>query len=195
MSEGFWPWWSGGLAVAGIAVLYPLLTGRLLGVSSLYASLFEKRAARSAPLSELEAALLAETEAEFGPGTATEQRSTIAVRMQRLRLEAERSRPWFLVGMLLGPALFVWALGGLRLSFTLGERFDARYGSFGALPAAVLVVSGVLIGFGARLGGGCTSGHGISGFARGERGSLLTTFVFWTTALVVAWLFALFGRS
>jgi uncharacterized membrane protein YedE/YeeE len=56
-------------------------------------------------------------------------------------------------------------------------------------------VSGILIGVGTRVAGGCTSGHGISGVARGERGSWLTTLVFWATALGVAWTFIAFGRA
>jgi hypothetical protein len=66
----FWPWWWGGLAMGGIATLYPLLSGRLLGVSSAFGALFERREPARANLSELEAALLAETEAEFGPAPA-----------------------------------------------------------------------------------------------------------------------------
>ena len=53
---------------------------------------------------------------------------------------------------------------------------------------------GVLIGLGTRMGGGCTSGHGISGFARGERGSLVTTAVFWSTAVATDWTWEFFRQ-
>ncbi|HEY3500984.1 MAG TPA: YeeE/YedE thiosulfate transporter family protein [Polyangiaceae bacterium] len=188
----FLPFWLGGLAVGAIATLYPLLSGRLLGVSSSYASVFEKRSEEEASLAELQAALLAETEAEFGP-QATEQAPSWRDKLARVRAEAERYRPLFLVGMVLGPLALVLARGKFAPALTLGAGFDARYGTFGPLPILVLLVSGVLIGVGTRLAGGCTSGHGISGFARGERGSLLTTAVFWLTALGVAWLFIVFG--
>ncbi len=187
MSEPFWSWWQGGIAVGIVATLYPLLTGRLLGVSSVYATWFKPRQPAEPELSELEAALLAETEAEFGPQASALEAPS---RLGRLRAETERSRPLFLLGMLLGPALLLALRGTLELSTTLGARFELRYGDFGVLPLAVLVGSGVLIGFGTRVAGGCTSGHGISGVARGERGSLLSTMVFWSTALAVAWLFA-----
>lgn len=192
MSE-FLPFWLGGLAIGGIAALYPLLSGRLLGVSSSYASLFEKRSEEEASLAELQAALLAETEAEFGAQPAVEA-SPWRDRLARWRAEAERFRPLFLLGMVLGPLSFALVRGQFAPALTLGAGFDARYGGFGPLPLAVLLVGGVLIGVGTRVAGGCTSGHGISGFARGERGSLLTTAVFWATALGVAWLFVLFGR-
>ena len=47
---------------------------------------------------------------------------------------------------------------------------------------ALLVVGGLLVGFGTRLGSGCTSGHGIAGFARLSPRSILATFVFMITA-------------
>jgi uncharacterized protein len=190
----FWPWWWGGLAMGGIATLYPLLSGRLLGVSSAFGALFQRREPARAKLSELEAALLAETEAEFGPQPdVTDGRGGPV--LARLRVEADRFRPLFLVGIVLG-GLLVSAFGGhFTITHTLGTRFDARYGSFGVLPALVLLASGVMIGIGTRLAGGCTSGHGISGVARAQAGSLLTTAVFWCTALLVAWCFVWLGGA
>lgn len=185
----FWPWWWGGLAIGTIATLYPLLSGRLLGVSSIYAALFTKRENDS--LSELEAALLAETEAEFGPAEETSPRRSFTETLASWRLSAERFRPWFLVGIAIGSGLISYHQGDFQLSLSLGQRFDLRYGDFGVLPVVVLLSSGVMIGFGTRLGGGCTSGHGISGLARAQPGSALTTCVFWTTALAVAWAFLL----
>jgi uncharacterized protein len=54
------------------------------------------------------------------------------------------------------------------------------------LPAnwAVIVVAGLLVGFGARLGGGCTSGHGICGIARLSGRSIAATILFMATAIV-----------
>jgi len=193
MNGEFWPWWWGALAIGGIATAYPLISGRMLGVSSLYASLFERGRPRREPVSEFEAALMAATEAEFGADVMKDTTEDARSKLSRWRLGAEAVRPLFLVGMIVGPALLGLALGDFRWSLTLGKDFDGRYGTFGALPIAVLVVSGILIGFGTRLGGGCTSGHGISGVARGQSGSLVTTAVFWSTALGAAWIFYLFG--
>jgi uncharacterized protein len=195
MSGEFWPWWLGAIGVGCVATSYPLLSGRLLGVSSLYAALVEKKAPPAPPLSELERALLAETEAEFGPSATPAEPSPLVAVLARRRLESERFRPLFLLGLMLGPLLAAAWSDDFRASLTLGRSFDARYGEFGLLPIVVLVASGILIGFGTRLAGGCTSGHGISGLARAQRGSLLTTLVFWTTALAVAWIFVSFqGR-
>jgi uncharacterized membrane protein YedE/YeeE len=48
-----------------------------------------------------------------------------------------------------------------------------------------IVVSGLLVGFGTRLGSGCTSGHGICGIARLSPRSIAATGVFMTAAIVV----------
>jgi uncharacterized membrane protein YedE/YeeE len=48
----------------------------------------------------------------------------------------------------------------------------------------VVVAAGLLVGFGARLGGGCTSGHGICGIARLSKRSIAATMIFMGTAVV-----------
>lgn len=48
---------------------------------------------------------------------------------------------------------------------------------------AVIVVAGLLVGFGTRLGGGCTSGHGICGIAGLSPRSVAATVVFMVTAI------------
>jgi uncharacterized membrane protein YedE/YeeE len=55
------------------------------------------------------------------------------------------------------------------------------------MPASwlVIVASGLLVGFGARLGGGCTSGHGICGIARLSPRSIVATVVFMASAAMV----------
>ncbi|QHO71520.1 YeeE/YedE family protein [Bradyrhizobium sp. CCBAU 051011] len=48
----------------------------------------------------------------------------------------------------------------------------------------VIVVAGLLVGFGTRLGGGCTSGHGICGVARLSPRSVAATAIFMVMAIV-----------
>ena len=48
-----------------------------------------------------------------------------------------------------------------------------------------LVVAGLLVGFGARLGNGCTSGHAVCGLSRFSRRSLAATATFMAAAMVV----------
>jgi len=49
----------------------------------------------------------------------------------------------------------------------------------------VIVAAGLLVGFGARHGGGCTSGHGVCGIARLSARSMVATTVFIATAILV----------
>lgn len=49
----------------------------------------------------------------------------------------------------------------------------------------LIAVAGLLVGFGARLGGGCTSGHGVCGIARLSKRSIVATAVFISAAVVV----------
>ena len=54
------------------------------------------------------------------------------------------------------------------------------------MPAwAVVIAGGLLVGFGTRLGGGCTSGHGVCGVARLSPRSLAATMTFMLTAAIV----------
>src|SRR5712691_3800823 len=46
---------------------------------------------------------------------------------------------------------------------------------------SALVLAGLLVGFGARLGNGCTSGHGVCGLSRGAKRSLIATLAFMAT--------------
>ncbi|MGE5201722.1 MAG: YeeE/YedE family protein [Acidobacteriota bacterium] len=50
---------------------------------------------------------------------------------------------------------------------------------------ALLVSGGLLVGFGTRLGGGCTSGHGVCGIARLSKRSLVATAAFMVSAVIV----------
>lgn len=59
------------------------------------------------------------------------------------------------------------------------------YGLFAPLPPSrietgwpMLVLAGLLVGFGTRLGSGCTSGHGVCGMSRLSRRSILATLTF-----------------
>lgn len=55
-----------------------------------------------------------------------------------------------------------------------------------SIPA--LAVAGLMVGFGTRLGNGCTSGHGVCGVARLSRRSLAATVTFMASAMVTVFL-------
>jgi hypothetical protein len=93
-------------------------------------------------------------------------------------------RLWFFGGLLLGAAGAAGAAG------RFGEGGYGRLGELvpGTALLPVLLAGGVLIGYGARFAGGCTSGHGISGCSSLSQGSFVTTAVFFSTAVGVTWL-------
>ena len=63
-------------------------------------------------------------------------------------------------------------LAGGWITFTVAP--DTR--AFGDPPSLVLAaVAGLLVGAGTRIGGGCTSGHGVCGLSRGKARSLVAT--------------------
>ncbi|HEX7011931.1 MAG TPA: YeeE/YedE thiosulfate transporter family protein [Steroidobacteraceae bacterium] len=89
-------------------------------------------------------------------------------------------RTWrlpFLAGLVLGGALSAalgggwaprWDAGMLDTVFALGEGAKLMW----------MFAGGLLIGFGTRLAGGCTSGHGIFGLSNAEGSGLATTLAF-----------------
>lgn len=52
----------------------------------------------------------------------------------------------------------------------------------------VVVIAGLLVGFGTRLGSGCTSGHGVCGLSRLSMRSLVAVVTFMTTGALTAWI-------
>ncbi|MDO9569271.1 MAG: YeeE/YedE thiosulfate transporter family protein [Hydrogenophaga sp.] len=86
------------------------------------------------------------------------------------------TRVWRLVyalGLVLGAGVW-WLLMSDGTPLTTG------------VPVALLLVGGFLVGYGARLGNGCTSGHGICGLGSLNVPSLLAVLTFMATAFITA---------
>ncbi len=92
--------------------------------------------------------------------------------LQPLRKGDVAWRMAFALGLVAAPLLYR-ALAELPQS-----RIDAGW--------ATLVVAGLLVGFGSRLGSGCTSGHGVCGLSRLSPRSLVATIVFMTAGFATA---------
>ena len=83
-----------------------------------------------------------------------------------------------------------------RLAFVLGLALagitaviiapSAIGGSPRTLP--MVAVAGVLVGFGTRMGSGCTSGHGVCGLSRRSRRSFVAVMTFMATGALTAWI-------
>lgn len=81
----------------------------------------------------------------------------------------------FIIGLLSAPSLWQWFWPLTAVSIEAGNLR--------------LVLAGLLVGFGTRLGSGCTSGHGVCGIARASVRSLVATVLFMGVAIVTVWLF------
>ncbi|NJK30170.1 MAG: YeeE/YedE family protein [Acaryochloris sp. SU_5_25] len=84
-------------------------------------------------------------------------------------------RWWFLIGLLLGGMLYEY---GFALQPTPRSTFA---------PVA-MVIGGFLVGFGTRMGSGCTSGHGVCGLGRLSLRSLVAVITFMITAMLTVWM-------
>ena len=76
----------------------------------------------------------------------------------------------FLAGLVSAPLLYGMTVGGVPPVTVTAST-------------GLLIAGGLLVGFGTRLGGGCTSGHGVAGLARLSPRSLVATGVFLATAI------------
>ncbi len=100
----------------------------------------------------------------------------------RRRPETDTWRVWFWLGLAGGTLLAVTLRGGPALSLEYGGLTLAFPVG---IATAVLFGAGLLMGYGARWAGGCTSGHGMTGVASRSPGSLVATATFFGTAVVV----------
>jgi uncharacterized membrane protein YedE/YeeE len=92
---------------------------------------------------------------------------------------------WLLVGVLGGSLLFRLIAGGGAIPDGYGWLTRTFSGGWQVLVGALLLVAGVLIGFGAKTAGGCTSGNGLGGCSAGSTGSFAATATFIGTAIGV----------
>lgn len=92
----------------------------------------------------------------------------------------------FAGGVVLGGFLAAISVGGFEVAFVRGSEFVALFGRSPLVGAAVIGLGGVLVGAGTRMARGCTSGHGLCGVARIERGSLASTMAFFGTGVIVS---------
>lgn len=84
-----------------------------------------------------------------------------------------------------------WRIGFLAGLLAGGAALAARVPDLFAITVerstVAVVAAGLLVGFGTRLGGGCTSGHGVCGISRGSRRSIVATLTFMAVAGVVTY--------
>ena len=97
----------------------------------------------------------------------------------RLLVPATPDKTWRLV-------FLAGLIGGAALSFVLWQSASL----FRPMrPLGVMAVAGLLVGFGTRLGGGCTSGHGVCGVGTGQKDSIAATMIFVGVAMMTVFIY------
>jgi uncharacterized protein len=83
-----------------------------------------------------------------------------------------------------------WRVSFLVAALVVGALFElsapSTFDAGPARPLWLIAISGALVGFGTRLGNGCTSGHGLCGLGRFSKRSLVATCTFFGIAVVTA---------
>jgi hypothetical protein len=212
--SNYWPWWAGAVGLALVTINYTLTTDRSFGVSSAWDRVLHWRAERN--LERLEArftddraladALAAATAEQFGthppaalpPVVGRGNAPTLGLRPEPIvaeRAPAAPQRPAplvtqaaLLVSIFLGGLVAALTSGRFELRLDMGDGFREIVTGSPITMTVVLFVGGVLVGFGTRLAGGCSSGHGLSGIGRLRPVSIAATAVFFGTAVVVSFL-------
>ena len=127
----------GGLIIGFAVLLFFYTTGRLAGVSGIFANAFISK-------------------------------------------DKKTSNWLFLIGLILGPLL---------ITNTSTSKID-----FIVTDSVILIsIAGFLVGLGTRIGGGCTSGHGICGISRFSIRSILGTLIFIITAVLTVFILQQYG--
>jgi len=93
----------------------------------------------------------------------------------------------FVVAIIIGGAIGALT-GGEFTNEWLPPMWTARFGDSLTLRAVVAIAGGILMAFGARLAGGCTSGHGISGTLQLNLASWISVICFFVGGIAVAML-------
>lgn len=75
---------------------------------------------------------------------------------------AKKERIIFLIGLIVAPAILAWAQ-------------ESSPSTNATSNIAILIIAGLAVGFGTRLGSGCTSGHGVCGMSRFSMRSIIST--------------------
>jgi uncharacterized membrane protein YedE/YeeE len=131
--------------------------------------------------------LLFVTNRRLGISTGFEDLCSIALQSPFFtRASVRAGRAWrlpFLLGLFLGGVTSAVLGGGWHPTWALGRLDEAV--AWGPLGKSIwMFAGGLCIGFGTRLAGGCTSGHGIFGLANLEWPSLLATLSFMTSGIL-----------
>ena len=128
---------TGGIIIGFAVVLFFYTTGRLAGISGIFANALTRKLNRSSNL-------------------------------------------LFLLGLVVGPMGYFY-LSEAAINFEITNSY------------ILIIIAGFLVGLGTRMGGGCTSGHGICGISRISVRSIIATITFIFTGMLTVFILQQFG--
>lgn len=201
----WWPWWLGALALGLAAVVHHYWAQRPLGPGGTLARVLDFRARRAAERqdsaftdeqglrSALRSATLEEMRKSGMEVPAALLETSVPVANSPGSLNSYFGSPIgaqavFVIMMVAGAAAARAARGGWSLQLKPDELLVRFFGG-GWQIGAVLLLGGMFVGFGAQWMAGCPLGHGVSGCARIQRGSLLSFPLFLGVAVVTSLIF------
>ncbi|MFU8850983.1 YeeE/YedE family protein [Micromonospora sp. SL1-18] len=209
----YWPWWAGAAGLALTTINYAVTTDRSFGVSGAWDRVLNWRAERRvervnaqfADAGVLAEALAAATADQFGAGSAAPARPTphgdtrtpgpdvrppapTSSSMTSLLPAPLVTQAALLLSIFVGAWVAAVASGRFQLRLDMGDAFRQIVTDKPAAMVGTLFVGGVLVGFGTRLAGGCSSGHGLNGCGRLQPVSMVATAVFFGTGILVSFL-------
>lgn len=150
-----WSGWIGGLAVGTYALLQWLVSGNALGAST-------------------------------GFGNVCSFVSNASFFHEGEYETANNWRLWFIIGIPLGGLLAaLTSPGEIVASFSMGQKYDSVLPQALWAKGLVLIMGGVMIGYGSRMAGGCTSGHSIAGMSMLNPPSVLASAGFFVGGIIM----------
>lgn len=201
-SDVYWSWWLGAIFLGLITFLFWYLVRIPMSGSSSWQRIVGWREEverqqvekqfHEASNDDVMQAMMAETIAEFGEESVAKMSQGESASSSSCGASIPKRAPWqahitFLFMIAVGGFVASLTSGTFELKMDMGREFASFFGE-GPHTWALLVFGGVLIGFGTRMAGGCTIGHGLSGLSRLQIGSLIGTAAFMGGAIIVSFL-------
>ena len=90
------------------------------------------------------------------------------------------------------PALWFILIGTVLGGSLYGVFFEPQFDMPSERSPLLIILAGLLVGFGTRMGNGCTSGHGVCGISRGSIRSIVATLTFMLSAIITVLISARF---
>ena len=86
----------------------------------------------------------------------------------------------FLIGLIIGPIIYKFFISE-NIPFLINESYF------------IIIIGGLLVGLGTKIGSGCTSGHGVCGVSRFSIRSIIATILFIFSGIITVLIMKLFG--